>query len=273
MESVNHTLTPTAPMHRPAVRSRPEGQVAAARRLAARWAANADDVQAAQRLRYQVFADEWGAQLRVPPGTPPGLDVDRFDAHCEHLIIEAWTDDTPPTVVGTYRVLTPGGARLAGGLYSETEFDLAPLARLLPMTAELGRSCVARPWRQGGVILMLWSSLADFMARNGLQAMLGCASVPMLDGGHVAASLWRRLQAAHLAPATQQLRARLPLPVDALDAERAIEIPLLIRGYLRCGARVLGAPAWDPAFGVANFPMLLEHSQLPPAYRERFAWR
>lgn len=275
MDTLEHHKRPAnLPIGHPVdVRPRPAGQ-ATARRLAARWASNDDDVKAAQRLRHEVFADEWGAQLRVPAGTPCGLDVDRFDAHCEHLIVEAWTeDDKAATVVGTYRVLTPDGARRAGARYSETEFDLAPLAGLLPVTAELGRSCVARPWRQGGVILMLWSSLADFMARNRLQAMLGCASVPMLDGGHAAASLWRRLQDAHLAPEPLRVQARLPLPVEALDGERTIEVPPLIRGYLRCGARVLGAPAWDPDFGVADFPMLLERDQLPGAYRQRFAWR
>ncbi len=83
--------------------------------LQVRWARDADDVQAAQRLRHAVFAGEMGAQLDLPPGTPPGLDVDRFDAFCEHLIVcTAETDSRPGEVVGTYRVLTPDGARMFG---------------------------------------------------------------------------------------------------------------------------------------------------------------
>ncbi len=35
------------------------------------------------------------------------------------------------------------------------------------------------------------------------------------------------------------------------------ELPPLIRGYLRAGARVCGVPAWDPQFGPADFPMLV----------------
>ena len=42
------------------------------------WARHADEVRDAQRLRWRVFADEMGARLAPPPGTPEGLDVDRF---------------------------------------------------------------------------------------------------------------------------------------------------------------------------------------------------
>lgn len=100
-------------------------------RLTVGWASTADQVRQAQALRYRVFAGEMGARLDTPPGTPPGLDVDRFDAHCEHLLVQtAATDEAPAQVVGTYRVLTPASARRAGGLYSDQEFELSRLDRL-----------------------------------------------------------------------------------------------------------------------------------------------
>ena len=240
-------------------------------RLVCRWARHLDDVRAAQRLRHQVFAGEMGATLSPPPGTPAGLDVDAFDEHCEHLVVSTVdSDGAPGEVVGTYRVLTPAGARRAGLLYSETEFDLSPLASLRGDMAELGRSCTAPQWRSGGVILMLWSSLADFMDRNGLRRVVGCASVPMRDGGHVAASLWQRLRETHLVEPGLRVHPRLPLPVEQLDGSLPAELPPLVKGYLRCGARVLGAPAWDPDFGVADLPLLLDLQDLPAAYRNRF---
>ena len=240
-------------------------------RLEATWARHADDVMAAQRLRYLVFADEMGARLDTPPGTPAGLDVDRFDAACEHLLVRTVECDAAPSqVVGTYRVLTPAAARLTGGLYSDTEFDLRALSALRPRIAELGRSCTAPAWRQGGVILLLWTSLAEFMHRNALDVMIGCASVPMRDGGHFAASLWNALRMTHLAAPDRQVTPRLALPVDQLDGSLRVDVPPLIKGYLRCGARVLGAPAWDPDFGVADLPMMLDFADLPAAYRDRF---
>lgn len=242
--------------------------------LEARWARHHDEVCAAQRLRHEVFAGELGAVLRTPPGTPPGLDVDRFDAHCEHLLIVARAQgDAAEQVVGTYRVLTPAGARLAGGLYTETEFECeAPSAweRLRPNLAELGRSCTAPGWRHGGVIMMLWTHLVQFMARNRLTHMIGCASVPMHDGGHAAASLWHTLQATHPCRAGQGVRPRLALPLSQLRTDLAVEPPALVKGYLGCGARVLGAPAWDPEFGCADLPMMLDLDDLPSGYRRRF---
>lgn len=235
------------------------------------WARHLDEVRQAQRLRYRVFADEMGARLQVPSGTPEGLDVDGFDDACEHLLVRTQeTPDAPAEVVGTYRVLTPAAARRLGRLYTESEFDLQRLHALRPRMAELGRSCTAPQWRRGGVILLLWTSLAEFMHRNRLDLMIGCASVPMRDGGHLAASLWQRLSRLHLAPPERQVQPLQPLPVGDLDGSLQVEAPPLIKGYLRCGARVLGAPAWDPDFGVADLPMLLDLADLPAAYRKRF---
>ena len=212
-----------------------------------------------------------GARLTPPAGTEPGLDVDLYDRFCEHLLVRTVeTPAAPARVVGTYRVLTPDAARLVGGLYTETEFDLVRLARLKPRMAELGRSCTAADWRSGAVILLLWSSLAEFMHRNRLDLMIGCASVPMRDGGHVAASLWRKLQRQHLAPIEERVTPRLPLPVDELQQDLEVEAPALIKGYLKCGAKVLGAPAWDPDFGTADLPMMMKLCELPSSYRRRF---
>ncbi|MBI5256893.1 MAG: GNAT family N-acetyltransferase [Burkholderiales bacterium] len=239
--------------------------------LSVAWARHADEVREAQRLRWRVFADEMGARLAPPPGTPAGLDVDRFDAHCEHLLVRVHgADGTPGPVVGTYRVLTPAGARLAGGLYSDGEFELAPLAALRGDLVELGRSCTDPAWRSGGVIMMLWASLGDFMQRNRLRYMIGCASVPMNDGGHAAAALWRTLRETHLASPEYLVQPRLALPVEDLDDGREASAPPLIKGYLRCGARILGSPAWDPDFGTADLPMMMDLQALPASYRRHF---
>jgi putative hemolysin len=101
--------------------------------------------------------------------------------------------------------------------------------------------------------------------------MVGCASVGMRDGGYAAASLWQQLRLSHLAPEGLQVRPHLPLPVEhlALDGAPA-ETPPLIKGYLRCGARVLGAPAWDPDFNTADLPMMMRLADLPARYRRHF---
>ncbi len=75
--------------------------------------------------------------------------------------------------------------------------------------------------------------------------MIGCASIPMrhngVTSGDAAASIWRQLSATHMAPIQYQVQPRLPLPVERLDGGLDVEPPALIKGYLRLGAKVLGA--------------------------------
>ncbi len=235
------------------------------------WARDEYEVRQAQRLRHLVFAEEMGARLTLPPGAPAGHDIDLFDPFCEHLLVRArGRDGEVGPVIGTYRVLTPANARRVGGLYSDGEFDLTRLRPLRARMVELGRSCVHPEWRSGGAILALWGALAEFMHRNGLDTMVGCASISMRDGGHVAASLWHQLRQTHLAPIDWQVTPRLALPVDELRHDLAVEAPALIKGYLRCGAKVLGPPAWDPDFNTADLPMLLRIDDLPARYRRHF---
>jgi putative hemolysin len=161
-----------------------------------------------------------------------------------------------------------------GSTYSDLEFDLTRLRSLRERMVELGRSCVHPDYRHGGVIMALWGALAEFMVRNKLDTMIGCASIPMLHNGNisgdVAASIWRQLQSTHLAAIEYHVRPRLPLPVEQLDASLNVEPPALIKGYLRLGAKVLGPPAWDPDFNTADLPMLMCINDLPPRYRKHF---
>jgi putative hemolysin len=233
-----------------------------------RWAQDEGEVREAQRLRYQVFALEMGAQLAPNVQAPPGHDADRFDDYCEHLLIR--TLGPQREVVGTYRVLTPDAARRAGGLYTETEFDISGVRPLLTSAVELGRSCVHPDWRSGGVVMALWAALGEFMLRHHLDAMIGCASVGMRDGGHAAASLWARLSQTHLAAPEWQATPYRPLPVGDLRQDLDPEIPALIKGYLRCGAKVLGPPAWDQAFNTADLPLMMRFVDLPDRYRRHF---
>ena len=265
-------LTPSMPrsasLNRRSLHGRSDEQ---AQGLEVVWARTEEDVRAAQRLRYQVFAEEMGARLTVPQGSPAGHDIDLFDPYCEHLLVRlSSTDGEPGEVIGTYRVLTPAAARRVGGLYSETEFDLTRLRPLRARMVELGRSCVHPDHRQGGVIMALWGALAEFMVRNELDTMVGCASISMRDGGHVAASLYEQLRHTHLAPIEWQVRPRLALPVEELDRHLQVDPPALIKGYLRVGAKILGAPAWDPDFHTADLPMLMRIQDLPARYRRHF---
>jgi putative hemolysin len=236
--------------------------------LIVQWAQHQDEVREAQKLRFDVFAKEMGARLKE---AIPGHDIDLFDDFCEHLIIR---DEISREVIGTYRVLTPAQAKRIGSTYSDLEFDLTRLRPYRERMVELGRSCVHSDHRHGGVIMALWGALAEFMVRNQLDVMIGCASIPMLHqgvvSGEVAASIWHQLKQTHLAGVENQVTPRLALPVEQWQVKTAFEPPALIKGYLRLGAKVLGAPAWDPDFNTADLPMLMKINDMPARYRKHF---
>jgi len=229
--------------------------------LSVSWAHHQDDVRAAQRLRYRVFSQEMGAHVKSPL---PGHDTDLFDNYCEHLLVR---DGATRQVLGTCRVLTPGQAKRVGSTYIDTAFDLTRLRGLRERMLELGRSCVHPDHRQGGVATALWRALQEFMSAYQLETLIGCASLPMLNQGQrcfdPAASIWQQLRTTHLAPIEHQVRPRRPLPLDRLNLNLPIEPPVLITGYLRLGAKVLGPPAWDADFNCADLPMMLRLADVP----------
>jgi putative hemolysin len=47
-------------------------------------------------------------------------------------------------------------------------------------------------------------------------------------------------------------------------------VPPLLKGYLRLGAWVCGAPALDPDFDVADFYVLLSLDRVDPRYLRHF---
>lgn len=236
----------------------------AQRRLTFSLARGVAEVAEAQRIRYKVFAEEMGAKL---PSAELGLDIDRFDDFCDHLLVRDHGNDK---VVGTYRILPPVQARMAGGYYSETEFDLSRLMHLRDRMMEVGRSCVHPDYRDGATITQLWSGLADYIGKNGHEYMIGCASISMADGGHYAASVYNKVHKLHGAPAEYRVFPHCRLPLESLNQNLDVIIPPLIKGYLRLGAYVAGEPAWDPDFNCADLFILMPVSRMNARYAKHF---
>ncbi len=225
---------------------------------------DSDEVRAAQRLRHLVFAGELGATLRGPE---PGIDADRFDEFCDHLLVR---EDATGTIVGTYRMLPPERARAAGSLYCEHEFVADALAPLRASLVETGRSCVHPDHRSGAVVGLVWAGLARYMLLTGNRWLVGCASVPLADGGATAAGVWDQVQARHLAPEPYRTLPYLPWSAEGITRPRRAAVPPLLRGYLRLGAWVCGPPAFDPDFDCADFLVLLGLDHMDARYARFF---
>jgi putative hemolysin len=227
------------------------------------FARSPSEVAEAQRLRYKIFAEEMGAKI---PGKD-GYDRDGFDAYCDHLLVR---DSLTSEVVGTYRILNPTMANEAGGYYSAGEFDISRLSHLFDRTVEVGRACVHQNYRHGGTITMLWAGLAKYMQMHRYEYMIGCGSIGMADGGHMAASLYNKLRNDYLSPPEYRVFPRCPLPLDALRSDMEVSMPPLIKGYLRLGAYICGEPAWDPDFNTADMLVMLPLSRLNRRYAAHF---
>jgi putative hemolysin len=232
-------------------------------------------IEAAQRLRYDVFTSTPGFALATAGAEH--IDVDRFDEYCDHLLVR---DDDTGELVGCYRMLAPAGAIAAGGLYTETEFDVRAFDPLRPSLVEMGRAVVRDGHRNGGVVLLMWAGILAYLDRYDYDYVTGCVSVPIGDesDGEVPGSQLRGVRdfilSRHAAPPQYRVHPYRPVRVDGVAIDDIPppprpSVPPLMRGYLRLGAQVCGEPAHDPDFGVGDFCVLLDKRHADTRYLKR----
>lgn len=233
-------------------------------RFSAQFSNSRRDIVRAQRLRYRVFSEEYGAEIN----SPFGLDRDHFDKHCLHLIVR---DNQTGEMVGYTRVLPHERVVRSGGYYSAGEFDLTMLDQLDGRIAEIGRTCIHPDYRNGAVIAVLWSRLAQYMIEADVRYLIGCASVALSEGYDVAAIV-QRIRDKHLSESHQRVMPRQPLHSlqRGINAPTSVRMPPLLKAYLRMGAQVCGEPCWDPEFNCLDFFILLSLDRLPQRYVQHF---
>jgi putative hemolysin len=234
-------------------------------RYRVRLAEDARDRLAACRLRFNVFNIEMGEGLSSSYST--GLDRDRFDPVCDHLIVENQDDGR---IVGTYRMQSGLMAAVAFGYYSAQEFEFAPFECIRDQVLELGRASINREHRSSEVLTLLWRGIAQYAKHHGLRYLIGCSSLTSMDPLE-GWSLYRQLgsQLVSFEYVT------VPTPAFALPCSEGqpgvpVKLPRLLRSYLGVGAKICGPPAWDRAFGTIDFLTLLDLEQVVPAARSRF---
>jgi putative hemolysin len=246
--------------------------------LELRLARDGRDLLAAQRLRYEVFVAELGGDgADVDHGAR--LERDRYDDSYEHLLLIDMNRDPDALedVVGVYRLLRSDRAAEAGGFYTATEYDLAPLLASGRRILELGRSCVHRDYRGGPAMFLLWNALAEYVIGHGIEVLFGVASFHGTDVDRLAqplSFLWHN----HLAPEDLRVRA-LPdrytamdiLPPDAVDRRTALAaIPSLIKGYLRLGGYVGDGAFVDRAFNTTDVCLVMDTLRMSQRRREGY---
>ncbi len=239
--------------------------VSAPAHYVARLACSADDIRAAQALRFEIFNLELNEGLEQSYAS--GLDEDPFDAVCDHLLIEHL-----PThhIVGTYRLQSGVNAASKLGYYSAQEFDFLPYESARAEIIELGRACVHIQHRNLVVLGMLWKGIADYAKQRGGRYLLGCSSITSQDPG-VGSSAYSELCRKNLAPLPWRTQP-LPeyyCPLNRM-ADEPVKIPKLLRAYLSVGAKICGPPALDRSFKTIDFLTLLDLDTMPALVRQRF---
>jgi putative hemolysin len=233
-----------------------------------RLAQTSEDREAACRLRFKVFNIELGKGLDASYET--GLDTDRFDDFCEHLLVE---DKVDRRVVGTYRMQSGVTAAQNLGYYSEQEFDFSPYEPMRAEILELGRASIDREHRTPEVLTLLWRGIAQYATDMQLRYLIGCSSLNSVDPRE-GWQMYRQLENYRVAPELWTAPVEGWLCPEELTAEgqaaEPVKVPKLLKTYLAIGARISSSPAWDREFGTIDFLTLLDLQTISSAARNRF---
>lgn len=248
-------------------------------RLQVSLAQSADEIQAAQRLRYDVFVTELGGDGDGVDHTRR-IETDAFDPHADHLLLRDLhhSDNETMGIVGVYRLMTARHAKAAGGFYSASEFDLSPLLTSGLRLLELGRSCLHPDHRGGPALMALWQGLADYVAEQGIDILFGTAS---FHGTDLTALLHpiSHLHAAYLAPealrVTSVMQTETPLlPADKIDRKVAMrDTPALIKSYLKLGGTIGQGVYVDHAFNTTDVCLILDTAKMTTGALDRVTRR
>ncbi len=225
------------------------------RRFLVSLATDDQEREAVLRLRHEVFCREWQGCSRAD-----GLDQDRFDAQCDHLMI---SDRDSGLLIGTYRF---NSKRNGGGFYTSDEFDLDGFGDQDCHLVEMGRACIRRKWRNNMVLLALGRGIAWYARTRQIDCYFGCSSVMTTDPQAVAVvAHWLERQGYILdghRPRPRRghrvigfHRALSALGPWSEDHDRQAQelLPPLLRFYLAAGARVAVEPSLDPHFRCVDF--------------------
>lgn len=202
-------------------------------RYLARFAEGPADVQAAQRLRYRCFR---GAE-------PDGLDSDRFDERCLHVLVE---DASSGNLVCCFRLLPFENGASISDSYAAQFYGLDNLAAFDGPMVEMGRFCIDPAVRDPDVLRIAWGAMTEYVDREGVELLFGCSSFKgteaeaymdafaLLKERHLAPNRWLpRVKAPRVFRFATRLRLRKPNLKLAMKG-----MPPLLRSYLVMGGWV-----------------------------------
>lgn len=232
-------------------------------------AQNRAEIEAALRLRFDVFNIELGEGLES--SFRKEMDEDEYDAQCHHLLV---IENSSKEVIGTYRMQDNRMAMGGNGFYTQAEFDLSGFSdEVLDNVVELGRACIHRDHRSGRVLYLLWRGLAKYLQLSKKRFLFGCCSITSQNPAEGKAVYEFLTNNGKLHPkynlSVQSEFECLSL-ADAHSFEEKVKIPQLFRLYLDVGTLVCSPPALDSTFKTIDFLILLDKESLSEQSKSLF---
>lgn len=242
--------------------------------LETRLARTKAEVREAQHIRYLVFYEELGANATRRTKLRK-RDQDRFDQYCDHLLVIDHSDGQQK-IIGTYRLLQDQQARLCGGFYTQCEFDIAPLIvqNQSQRFLELGRSCVLKEHRSKRTMELMWQGLWSYVLDNQIDVLFGCASFQGTDvTDHANTLSWLAEHASLAAHENCSAKAAACIDLRRFSPDRnqklrrvLADLPPLLKGYLRVGAKVGSHAVIDHQFKTIDVLVALKVAEIAPRY-------
>ena len=245
--------------------------------LAVRLAECEKEIEAAQRLRFNIFYQEMAARP-TDEMAANCRDFDAYDDIADHLLVlDTAQGPGAEVVVATYRLIRRAAVARMGSFYTAGEYDIAKLVSYPGEVLELGRSCVDRAYRTGSTMQLLWRGIATYVFQHDIEIMFGCASLPGIEPEALKLPL-SYLHHFHLAPQNLRPIARPErytdmerLAAEEVDKKAALgALPPLLKGYLRLGGFVGDGAVIDHQFHTTDVCMIVKTDLVTQKYHRHY---
>lgn len=238
----------------------------ASRRYTIKFAKTEEEVEAAQRLRYDIFKEELDRNFLFQDG----IDKDIYDDQAHHLIVVHNESDS---IIGTYRLQSYDQAFSGNGFTTDVRFKLNQLPdEVLKNAVEVGRACISEKHRSGRVLFLLWKGLAGYLEHFNKRYLFGYAALESKKP-HVALQTLEHLKEQnHLHP-TYHIEPREEYKLewdDEMPRTDEVDIPPLFQNYIDVGCTVCGGPSYDRKLNLLHFVILLDVEEISEQTRKMF---
>ena len=236
-------------------------------RYVVRLARSGEEVDAALRLRFQVFNLE--CVIGAPSSFAAAKDMDAYDSSSHHLIV---IERDTLEVIATCRLRTHDTAKTIPGFCLSRKFDLCTLPiAVVEKAIEVDRLCVAKPYRHSSAFWILLKALDLYAMQNQKTYVFGSLSMSTQDP-LIAGLIFDYLSAKGLLHKEFRIKPRPGFKClwYKLNPQTVRpELPGVLRTHLRLGGRLLGLPAIDRESRTIDFPVLLDLKQVNRVSRSR----